>query len=460
MNIELGRMAWLPLDAMTEDHVIAIKQKLTVIPRSTSEYSDPQPISLWEERPGYLGVPREWFFLTSTKAHNVTHDIAEGKSPSVASLKFADKVTLRPEQKETLEKFYAEFTGGKLGGILQAAAGWGKTVWACSIIPRLGRKTLVLVHKEFLMNQWADRIKEFLPKATVGFIQGETCDLDADIVVGMLQSLSQREYPASIYTSFGLVIGDEIHRGSAPTWSKVIPKFNARWRLGLTATPRRKDGTEQIFYWNVGPVLFRAKERMMTPNVRRIRTGFRFVQMPGQKDMNYAPRAIQIRVLCASKARNDVILKELRQAVAAGRKVLVLSERLKHLGTLCTMFQASPEGAGVSTGYYVGGMAEEALDETAKARVLFATVQMVQEGLDIPDLDTLLMTTPMSDPEQAIGRIQRVVKEKKTPIVTDFVDEIPWCESQAGRRESLYRHLGFGPKAEAVQRDVVTAGAA
>jgi len=450
MKTTIGRWCWLPktgADCLTPEAVETIKRSLTVMPRATSEYSTPQPLYLYEERPDLLGVPRDWFFQTKKKEYEieyVTSDMpwaVNGSAPKFVG-------TPRPEQKEAVEHFYDELMKkGRLGGILQAAPGWGKTYWACLLMSLMGRKALILVHKEFLMNQWRERIGEFLPSAKVGHIQGDRCEVDGnDIVIGMVQSLYQREYPPAIYKAFGMVISDEVHRVSAPTWSQVIPKFTAKYRVGLTATPRRKDQTQDVFFWHIGPILFHAKERMMTPNVRRVRTGFKFIHVPGQRTIEFLPRAIQLNILSANPTRNALILKEIKEAAKAGRKVLVLSERLKHLGVLTKAFKESEEGKATTTGYYVGGMEEDALEVSSEAQVIFATVQMVQEGLDIPLLDTLMMTTPMSDPEQAIGRIQRQVEGKRTPVVVDFIDDVSWCLKLADKRGDMYRRLGFGPK--------------
>jgi len=237
------------------------------------------------------------------------------------------------------------------------------------------------------------------------------------------------------------VLVHNCHRVSAATWASVVPKFHARLRLGITATPRRKDCAESVFLWHIGPILFRARHLPMEPAIRWVRTGFDFVRVSGQPSMETRPRAIQLRVLCANDPRNNLIAEELAQAVSFGRKVIVLSERLNHLHRIARLFDADPRCKGASWAYYVGGMEEAALEESAKARVIFATSQMASEGLDIPELDTLMLVTPTSDPEQAVGRILRAVPGKQQPIVVDFVDGIKWCERLAEKREAVYSRL-------------------
>lgn len=400
---------------------------------------------MWDETPELLGVPREWFLTNRSRAYEITHDLVGVDDARGPSEGLVFNGTLRDEQEEAVRVFADALEGGRsLGGVLQAPPGWGKTSMMLALIQRLSKngcvpKTLVLVHKEFLTSQWEERIQQFLPRAVVGRIQGDVCQTNADIVLGMIQSLSQREYPSDVYRSFALVSSDECHRISAATWSSVIPRFTARWRVGLTATPRRKDCAENAFWWHIGPVLFTAKEVRLVPAIRWVRTGFKFIAIPGERSLASAPRAVQIRVMCASEERNRRLTDEIRQAVEAGRKILVLSERLNHLARLALILQAARPGTKAE--FYVGGMSEDALRESSKAQVIFATSQMASEGLDIPALDTLVMATPISDPEQAVGRILRPHEGKKRTIVVDLVDDVEWMQKQADRRARMYHNL-------------------
>lgn len=444
-KVVVGGWAWLRKVDLGPDRIAAIRKSLTLTPRPTSEYSKPTQLRLWDETPELLGVPREWFLTNRSRAYEIQHDLVGPEAASGVSTGVVFDGTLRDEQEEAVQRFVGALEGGhSLGGVLQAPPGWGKTAWTLALIQRLtknGRvpKTLVLVHKEFLTSQWEERIQKFLPRARVGRIQGDLCETSADIVMGMIQSLSQREYQPEVYRSFALVVSDEVHRVAAQTWSSVIPRFTAKWRVGLTATPRRKDCAENAFWWHIGPVLFTAKEVRLVPAIRWVRTGFKFVSVPGEKNLASAPRAVQIRVMCASEMRNRRITDEIRQAVESGRKILVLSERLNHLARLSLLLQGARPGT--KADFYVGGRSEDALRESSKAQVIFATSQMASEGLDIPALDTLLMVTPISDPEQAVGRILRPHEGKKRPIVVDLIDDVEWMQNQAERRARMYHNL-------------------
>ena len=319
------------------------------------------------------------------------------------------------------------------------------TVVACALIAQLQVPTLVVVHKEFLVNQWKERIEQFLPGSKVGIIQQDTCDFAGKhIAIAMVHSLVSREYPLLLYRWPGLVITDEVHRIAAETWSHVPPKFPARWRVGISATPRRKDGADNVFLWHIGPVGFKAHEQRLKPKVRRVWTKFRMVET-ARFNPNLASKPVQLQFLCANDVRNHLVVDQLIQAAQAGRKIIVLSERLKHLSLLEGLYRRKwPDNAGPcpSTGFYIGGLSQDALDEAAKASVIFATSQLVSEGLDIPALDTIALTTPLSDVEQAVGRILRPCEGKKDPVVVDFRDDDVGIFAKYGRmRDKLYARI-------------------
>jgi superfamily II DNA or RNA helicase len=249
-----------------------------------------------------------------------------------------------------------------------------------------------------------------------------------DISVGILQSFVARDYP--IYDKFGLVIFDEVHRVSAPTFSQVVPKFLGRYRVGLSATPYRKDRADNVFLYHIGDILFRAKERMMIPEVKVFKTGYR---LPDKEYFRNDPAdSVVVKILTRNPARNAKIAMLIQRAVKAGRKILVLSERRKHLEILKSLLQ------GCDVGFYVGGMKEYQLDDSARRQVILATYQMVQEGLDIPEIDTIILATPKGDVEQAIGRCMREVEGKKQPVVVDLYDDGEWFDRKFNMRKKIY----------------------
>lgn len=426
MQVRISDWAWLPLEEFPADKLTALKRRLTVQPRRTSVHqdADPEPIKLFCERNGSIGVPRSFFVQQnrlSGRTHEITDETSRGSHP--VDLRFNGE--LKEDQKRALAAVLEDRDRGSYGGIVQAAPGWGKTVFGLAVWTALKVPAVVTVQKQFLVEQWVQRIKEFVPDARVGIIQRDKCEFgeDFDISVAMLQSLSKRinEYPEELWSAFGLHMPDEVHRVAAPTWAAVCPLFRTSYTMGLSATPNRADGAEDVFLLHIGGIVYRSHEKRVVPRLRRIFTPFKPVKTR-TFDLEKVSKEIQLRHICKSPERNRLIVSEISKAVDAGRKVMVLSERRKHLEILREKFDAV-KPVGVVTDFYIGGMKQEELDEAEKADVLFCTYQMAKEALDIPSLDTVMLTTPIRDVEQAVGRIMREYGGKKNPIITDFIDE-------------------------------------
>jgi superfamily II DNA or RNA helicase len=439
MDVRLDGWAWLNKKDLSAAKVHAIKKTLTIIPRKTSEQQDdPDPISLYEDREEVIGIPREYFLAHRRAEHNVMDATTMGSNDWWPS-EFVGR--LKPEQHQAFCHIVGQLRSGRYGGILQAKPGYGKTVCSLAIVAELKVPTLVVVHKEFLVNQWIKRISKFLPSAKIGRVQQDECDYKGKtIVVGMVHSLAGRRYPDDFYSWPGCVLTDEIHRVGAPTWSVTPPKFPSRYRLGVTATPRRKDGADAVFWTHVGPILFTAKDNPLVPKIKRVWSKFKLIHTD-RFNPSLAPRALLINFLCGSKHRNKMIVDLIIRAVKAERKCLILSERLAHLNDLERDVKCAL-GSVVSTGQYVGGLSESQRERSAEAQVIFATSQFASEGLDIPALDTLILATPLSDVEQAVGRIRREFPGKKDPIVVDIRDDfVPMFEAQGRKRDRYYNRM-------------------
>jgi len=415
---------------------------LRINQKPTSEFSEPQVIRLFEEHPdGSFCVPRQFPQLSILRArgYEFCRKLKCGEKQDRLR-KSGEAIRLRDEQGEALRVFLRDEESGSLGGILSAPAGWGKTVWALKLISMIGERTLILVHKEFLVNQWRERIAQFLPGVSVGLIQQDECDVNQDIVLGMIQSLSSREYPEWVYRHFPILFSDEVHRVSAPTWSVVVPKFDSRYRVGISATPYRKDGTASVFQWHIGDILFRAREQRLIPKIKWVKTNFRMIRTPGFNPDDL-PRFVLLRKIVENEARNRLIVDELTKAVQAGRKIILFSERIKHLEDIFKRFKKQPGMSEVVVDYYIGSRSEVELKLAEKAQVILATYQMASEGLDIPSIDTVFLATPKADIKQPVGRILRPFEGKKEPIIVDFVDDVPFLSDLGKIRERYYRSL-------------------
>lgn len=309
----------------------------------------------------------------------------------------------------------------------------GKTVMGSAIGLGLGVSACIIVHKEFLAQQWEDALKMLCPGVKIGRMQRDQCDSgnDFDFVIATTQSITnpKREYPAEFYRSFGLVIADEVHRYAAEVWQRAITKFPAANRLALTATPYRSDGLWPVIEEHFGTNRVTLTAPTLVPLIHKISTNVYFkLNAPYLTDVQR--RGKLVTQLTEVEGRNEIISRNVLKAFKANRKILVISERKKQLEWLGDRLRANDIE---DFGFYVGGKKMDALNKAAQKRVVFTTYQMAKEGLDIPDLDVLIMASPQAQIEQTVGRILRFHKNKGIPVVLDFVD--PKVESVSRNRD-------------------------
>lgn len=330
------------------------------------------------------------------------------------------------------------------GGIIQLPCGRGKTVIALKIISELKKKTLIIVHKEFLMNQWIERIEEFLPNARVGKIQANVCDYkNKDIVIGMVQTMYCKDLPQEIYSNFGLTIVDEVHRISSEQFSRTLLKTITPFMLGISATVKRKDGLERVLYDFIGPMVYseeRDSSDIVTVRAINYTTNdddFNEVELDFRGNVKYST---MISKLCAYNPRSDFITRVLFDLINENEKVQIMV--LAHNRCLLTYLYESICSKNTTTvGYYVGGMKEADLKETESKQIVLATYSMAAEALDIKTLSTLVMVTPKTDIVQSVGRILRMKHEN--PIIVDIVDSHDVFKNQWRQRKTFYKKSNY-----------------
>ena len=243
-------------------HELSIKQQLALkemlmvkpyIPGSPAQVQQTFPV--YRESDKKIYVPR--YFGEEIFGKPKTVKIPEGDD-----IKLEFKGTLRDYQVPIVETYLNHVKDGGGGGLLELYCGAGKTDTTVSMIGDINKKTIIIVHKEFLMNQWIERILKYYPTARIGKIQGQTIDIDdKDIVIAMLQSLSMKEYPSSLFDSFGFTIIDEVHHISSEVFSRALFKLVTKYMLGLSATMNRKDGTTKVFKMFLGPVVYKLERK-------------------------------------------------------------------------------------------------------------------------------------------------------------------------------------------------------
>lgn len=308
-------------------------------------------------------------------------------------------------------------------GLVSVYTGWGKTCAALWIASQLKLKTLIIVHTENLLEQWKERINDFLgiPDNEIGIIRGPKVDVEnKKICIGMIQSISMKDYPVGTFKEFGLTLLDEVHHTPGRIFSKIFYKIGTKYNLGLSATLTRSDGLTKVIKYFLGDTIVSLKLSILNPTIIVKYTNIDPLE---EKRMVNGKANIpgMINDLCDSFARNLEIVNLIKDKYNEGRKILVLSDRRNHCNELKRLLEATIPNSENEVGLYYGGMKNAALQESNKKRIIIATYQIASEGYDNKELDTLVFATPKSNIEQAVGRILRQ-ENAREPEVIDFVD--------------------------------------
>jgi superfamily II DNA or RNA helicase len=424
---------------ITPKQLALLKKELTVSPlnfQNNVKISYP----IWMESPASFYMPK-WFGINKFGPPSVSKFSTE---PLQDELGFDG--LLRPEQEEPVANLLRDCEDPrKQGGILNVFCGGGKTTMALYVLCKLGLKSMIVVHKDFLLNQWKERIEQFLPKARIGYIKGPKCDVTScDIVLASLQSLSMKEYDKDTFSGFGTLIIDEVHHTSAQVFNKALFKTCFKYSIGLTATLERKDGLSCVFIWHLGDISYKATQREDNVNIKILKyipdIEEKEVFIKGSDKLNTAR---MVTNLTEDEDRDNLIIQELFDIIEnTQRKTLVLSDRVNHLKKLHSIINLRHSS---TAGIYVGGMKESALADCETKRVIFATYAIASEGYDQKGLDTLVLATPRTDITQSVGRILRdkEIDRKNIPTVIDIYDGYSIFLRQYQKRKAFYKKHNY-----------------
>lgn len=337
-------------------------------------------------------------------------------------------------------------------GVLCAPTAFGKTVTAAALIARRGVNTLVLVHRTELLRQWQERLQAFLEvgKDVVGTIGGGKARPTGKIDVAVMQSLSRQGEISELVENYGHVVVDECHHLSAFSFEAILKRAKARYVLGLTATPIRRDGQHPITFMQCGPIRHTAAKPENAPQILTVMPRFlteRF-DLPAEAGIQDV-----FRQLASDTGRTAVIATEIEECLRQGRKILVLTERTDHLEAIKTVLEGHVENLFTLHGRLSKKQRSEvisALDilPPDAPRLLLATGRLVGEGFDHPPLDTLVLAMPISwkgTLQQYAGRLHREHATKTDVRIIDFVDTgHPALIRMWEKRQRGYRAMGYG----------------
>jgi superfamily II DNA or RNA helicase len=431
-------------DNLSKKELNDIKILLTVQACSNPKYADvAESFPVYGENDKKIYLPRYWG-IQNFGPPKINKLFPKNKSlGKEIDIKFTGEIR---SAQEPVASAFLENVNNNEGGIITLQCGGGKTVTTLYLISKVKKKTLVVVHKTFLMHQWKERIEQFLPDANIGYIQGNTLDIDnKDIVLGMLQSISMKDYHKNIFEEFGFVVFDECHHLGAEVFSKALSKSACPFTLGLSATPDRKDGLTKVFKWYLGDFVYKAKKNKDTGVDVKVYYYLNDDPTYSNEVVSYTNKIItpkMINNICYCKRRNDLILYLLPKLIEQNRHILILSDRKEQLKYLKTQID---EQHIATSGYYLGGMKQAHLNESEKQDIMLGTYNMVSEGFDCKRLNTLILASPRSDVEQSIGRILRLQAHQRTikPLVIDIGDIFSIYTSQMHKRLCLYEKEGY-----------------
>ena len=416
-----------------------------------STYGKPRIISCGQDFAQHIGLPRGCLAEATAllAAHKIKVDFRDERYAG-APIEAEFQGQLRPLQEEAVASI-----GGHDDGILCAPTAFGKTAVAAWMIAKRKVSTLVLVHRQQLLDQWHERLAMFLgmPAKSVGQIGGGKADRTGCVDVAVIQSLHRKDEVKDFVAEYGQVIVDECHHISAFTFEQVMRQVKAKYVLGLTATPTRKDGHHPIIYMQCGPVRFSMSARTMTET-----TPFEHKVIPRRTDFRMPSEIADVTIqdvyaaLVGDSSRNEMIVSDLMRALEAGRSPLLLTGRKEHL----QYFAAKVEGFAKHVFVLKGGMGKKQRRTTAEAlasvpenepRVILATGSYIGEGFDDARLDTLFLAMPISwkgTLQQYVGRLHRLHDGKRVVQVYDYVDpNVPMLARMYERRLKGYDAIGY-----------------
>jgi superfamily II DNA or RNA helicase len=410
-------------------------------------WDKPRVIGCAENYPNHIALPRGCLDAAKELLRNndIRCDLLDERFEGEA-LDVAFAGTLRLDQEAAVAAMLHHDAG-----VLCAPTAFGKTVTAAALIARRGVNTLVLVHRTELLKQWQERLQSFLGvgKGVLRTIGGGKARPTGKIDIAVMQSLSRQGEINPLVENYGHVIVDECHHIGAVSFEAILKRVKAKYVLGLTATPIRRDGQQPIIFMQCGPIRYTARPPESAPH-----------------DLEVAPRSLNKRIdlpqeagiqdvfrhLASDPERTTAIAAEIENAYSQGRKVLVLTERTEHLDAILAALDGK-----VSAPFVLHGRMSkkrratlitelEALPPDAH-RVLLATGKLVGEGFDHTPLDTLVLAMPISwkgTLQQYAGRLHREHATKTDVRIIDFVDTgHPALLRMWEKRQRGYTAMGY-----------------
>jgi superfamily II DNA or RNA helicase len=412
---------------------ITIAEKIYIDKKGLDDSSDLLAAYTYNNGDEFLSTIEETedcFIVPSNSYHKLEwSSLVDNRNFSHLDYKLEFNGLLRIEQQEAVNKF---FIGERArSGLLQAKPGWGKTFAACNLIARNNSKTLILVHTVLLFEQWLDEIAKQLPNITVGKIGDGFFSIN-DVTVAIYKTAYNNI--DQLRDEFSTLLVDEAHKCPADMFSTVVNNINAKVKIAITATPRRKDGKHIYLedFFSTFKVVAADLRDLAIPSVTVVPTDFKFAIIDPKRDWSRA-----VNKLCADSDYQDLIANKANSYIKQGRCPLIIGDRVQMLKD----FQKKIPNSICVIGESDKAIREDALANLGKTYKAILTTKLFDEGISCHRLDTLFFTCPSNNPvqwEQRIGRIERLHPEKQFPLIVDF-----WLSGKVAARQQKARLLWY-----------------
>ncbi|NLO03001.1 MAG: DEAD/DEAH box helicase family protein [Bacteroidales bacterium] len=397
---------------------------------------------LIEETPDEIILPRGFVanLIFFCGKENIPFKIVDNRK-KLDPVDFESNIELRPEQKAAIEK-----TLGKDFGVIVSPPGSGKTVIGLEIIAQKRQPALIIVHRKQLFDQWMDRIQSFLkiPKKEIGQIGNQKVKIGKKITVAMIQSLSRNKEIEIISRRFGTIIVDECHHIPAKSFRETIVNFNSYYLYGLTATPKRKNNDEKLIYVYIGSILYNADQ------VEQIRQKQIRVEVNIRDTNLYVPFNYKIdkyetisRILIHDTNRNTLILDDIEKNSSRFKTFLILTERKAHVDILNLYLKEKYETITIY-GEDSESSRKSKIEQLKQGhfKIVISTGQYFGEGIDLNNLECLMIAYPFAFEGKLIQYIGRIQHSGNPPVIFDYRDsKIDYFEKMFKQRNRYYKKL-------------------
>jgi superfamily II DNA or RNA helicase len=431
---------------LNEIQTQGLRSELTMAPKVLDKFQkDIQNFPIYYESKTRFYVPRHWGIK---KFGEPEADIVSEGLAFPETISFSTKFPPHDFQREIIDSFIEKGANG----LICVPCGYGKTFMALNIAVRLKRRFLIIVDKEFLMNQWKSEIENFVIGARVGILQANKIQMEAekyDVTICMIQTICRREFPEGFFDQYGFTIFDECHHLGASYFCKALLKIQTKYMLGLSATPDREDGLSCVFEYYLGEPVYKNTKR--APDKEAVVKAVWFdSEDPAYKEVpvNWRGEPITAKLLnqvAEFEARNKKIMELIDEyATDPNRFILILSDRISQLEWFEKALDEWPTK--YVHGYYIGGMKQSKLDDNAdKCQILLATYQMASEAFSVKKLNTVILATPRKNVEQSTGRIfrQRIDERKVAPHIIDIIDSHDCHKRRWFVRQKFYKECEY-----------------